>query len=166
MIVLYMHCQGCAWFWIVKDGQLWIPPIDGADPDADFYNASIFRMYIESYYYAILLLCANDIGPVGTLQVFVVCVCILMGAIANANIFGNMAVLISEMQRKNQEFQQIIDTSNTAMKNLKLPSDIHSRIVTYLNYTYDSMDQQKELKFFFDTMSPNLKDEVVRFIFA
>jgi hypothetical protein len=52
------------------------------------------------------------------------------------------------------------------MKNLKLPSDIHSRIVTYLNYTYDSMDQQKELKFFFDTMSPNLKNEVVRFIIA
>ena len=52
------------------------------------------------------------------------------------------------------------------MKNLRLPSDIHSRIVTYLNYTYDSMDQQKELKFFFDTMSPNLKNEVVRFIIA
>jgi hypothetical protein len=28
------------------------------------------------------------------------------------------------------------------------------------------MDQQKELKFFFDTMSPNLKNEVVRFIIA
>ena len=54
-------------------------------------------MYIESYYYAILLLCANDIGPVGSLQVFIVCLCILLGAIANANIFGNMAVLISEM---------------------------------------------------------------------
>ena len=47
----------------------------------------------------------------------------LAGAIINANIFGNMAVLIQNMNRKDTKFQEQIDTANTAMKNLKL---IHS----------------------------------------
>jgi len=36
----------------------------------------------------------------------------------------------------------MIDTSNTAMNHLKLPKDIHVRIVTYLNYIYQGKDQQ------------------------
>ena len=76
---------------------MWTPPIDSADPEADFYNTNLGHKYFESFYYAILLLTANDIGPVGVLQIIIVASCILMGAISNANIFGNMAVLISEM---------------------------------------------------------------------
>lgn len=60
----------------------------------------------------------------------------------------------------------MIDTSNTAMKNLDLPPHIHIRIVTYLNYIYSGMDSQKELKSFFEAISPALKDEVCRHIFA
>ena len=46
---------------------------------------------------------------------------ILIGAIVNANIFGNLAVLIQAMNHKQTEFQEKIDTANTAMKNMKLP---------------------------------------------
>jgi hypothetical protein len=60
----------------------------------------------------------------------------------------------------------MIDTSNTAMKNLKLPAPTHTKIVAYLNYIYLSMDQQKELRTFFDSISPTLMDEVVVYIFA
>ena len=39
----------------------------------------------------------------------------------NANIFGNLAVLLSQMYHKQTLFQHKIDTANTAMKNMKLP---------------------------------------------
>jgi hypothetical protein len=46
------------------------------------------------------------------------------GAILNANIFGNMAMLISEMNKKTSEFQGQIDSANTAMKNLGIDPDL------------------------------------------
>lgn len=49
---------------------------------------------------------------------------ITMGAIINANIFGNMALIISDLNKKSAEFQAQIDTANTAMKNMKLPATI------------------------------------------
>lgn len=168
MIVLYMHCQGCAWYFIVIQSGAWIPALDGPDPNADFYSddTSFYRKYLTSFYSSILLLTSNDLGPVGRFQTIIVVSGILMGSIANANIFGNMALLISEMNKKEENFQMIIDTSNTAMKNLDLPPSIHVRIVTYLNYIYPGMDQQKELLLFFQAISPSLKDEVCRHIFA
>lgn len=44
-----------------------------------------------------------------------------MGAIINANIFGELAVIASNLNMKAALFQQKIDIVNTAMKNLKLP---------------------------------------------
>lgn len=89
-----------------------------------------------------------------------------MGAIYNANIFGNMALLISEMNKKTDAFQSVIDTSNTAMKHLHLPASSHAKIVAYLNYINDSKERQNELGIFLDSISPSLMKEVVFFIFA
>ena len=51
-----------------------------------------------------------------------------MGAIINANIFGNMAVLISALNRKTALFQEKLDTANTAMKNMKISSKLQSKV--------------------------------------
>lgn len=124
------------------------------------------RQYTSSFYSAILLLTANDLGPVGRVQTALVVFGILMGAIYNANIFGNMALLISEMNKKIEAFESVINTSNTAMKHLKLPPATHSKIIAYLNYISDSKDRQNELKTFLESISPSLMSEVVFFIFA
>ena len=45
----------------------------------------------------------------------------LAGAIINANIFGEMAVLVQALGRKEANFQNKVDTANTAMSNVGLP---------------------------------------------
>ena len=70
------------------------------------------------------MLTGNDITPKGTFSIAFVGFSMTLGAIINANIFGNMALIISDLNRKSQEFQNQIDTANTAMKNLKLPNDM------------------------------------------
>ena len=59
---------------------------------------------------------------------------ITAGAMINANIFGNMALIISELNKKTAEFQNQIDTANTAMKNMKLPNEIQTRVISHLQY--------------------------------
>lgn len=120
-IVMYIHCLACLWFLIVNGDQIWIPPLDYVDPSSDLYSSTLSHKYWTSIYNAVLLLTGNDIIPRGTFQVAFTASSITMGAIINANIFGNMALIISDLNRKSAEFQAQIDTANTAMKNMKLP---------------------------------------------
>ena len=134
-ITLYLHCLGCIWFLIVDLDQTWIPPLTSQIADQFFYDDSIFRQYIISVYHAVLLLTGNDITPVGDYQIAFVALSISFGAIVNANIFGNMALILSALNRKTSEFQSQIDTANTAMKNMKLPHDLQRKVLNYLQYT-------------------------------
>jgi len=133
-IVMYIHCLACLWFVIVSIDDVWIPPLDYVDPTADLYNSPLGHKYWIAIYHAVLLLTGNDIIPRGTMQIAFVAVSITMGAIINANIFGNMALIISDLNKKSAEFQGQIDTANTAMKNMRLPQDIQTRVISYLQY--------------------------------
>ena len=80
-----------------------------------------------------------------------------LGAIINANILGNMAVLIQDLNKKTDAFQKKMDRVNTAMQNIHLPPDLQSKVVGYLQFTQKSQENQKELTLFIQNISPSLK---------
>jgi hypothetical protein len=77
-----------------------------ADPEVDdlYTEATLANKYWVSFYHSVLLLTGNDILPKGALQICFVAIAITMGAIINANIFGNVALIISDMNKKTAEF--------------------------------------------------------------
>lgn len=110
-LIMYLHCMACAWWLIViEQGKKWIPIIEyGVLPDDinsydDIYRSSNLRQYCVSLHAAVLLLAGNDIGPRTTLQVAFGAMNIFMGAIINANIFGELAVLASNLNKAALEF--------------------------------------------------------------
>jgi len=139
-IIMYIHCLACLWFVIANSDQEWKPPLDYVDPEADLYSDNLVHKYWISVYHAVLLLTGNDIIPRGTFQIAFVAIFITMGAIINANIFGNMALIISDLNKKSAEFQGQIDTANTAMKNMKLPQEIQTKVISYLQYIQQTLD--------------------------
>lgn len=48
---------------------------------------------------------------------------------------------------------------------MKLPADVRTKVIQYLNYTYLPQEHQEELQAFFNHISPSLREEVQRFIF-
>lgn len=48
----------------------------------------------------------------------------IVSAVLNAYIFGEMAVLVQEMDKKDIEFQESLDNANTAMHSLEIPDKI------------------------------------------
>jgi hypothetical protein len=70
------------------------------------------------------MMTGNDITPIDSIQIAFVACAVTMGAIINANIFGNMAIIIQALNRRLQTFQEQIDIANTAMKNMKLPREL------------------------------------------
>uniref|UniRef100_A0A7S3JFE7 Cyclic nucleotide-binding domain-containing protein n=1 Tax=Euplotes harpa TaxID=151035 RepID=A0A7S3JFE7_9SPIT len=90
---------------------------------------------------------------------------LICGAIVNAVIFGNMAVMIQSLNRKNTLFQEKIENANEAMTNLKMPVDFRDDVKHYFNYTQNAQNHQKELDSFLVMLSPSLKQRVTSYIF-
>ena len=164
-IILFIHFLGCAWFMIAKQDEEWIPPLDYVFITTEIYDEGSFMQYCSSAYHAVLMLGGNDIGPRGEFQLIFVSGILLIGAIINSIIFGNMAVVLQSLNRKSTVFQEKLEKANEAMENLKMPDFIREEVEFYLSYTQSGLDHQKELDAFLLMLSPSLKKKVSAYIF-
>ena len=53
---------------------------------------------------------------------------VMLGAIINANIFGELAVIMSSMGQVEKQFQPVMASMNTVMIELKLPDDLAHQV--------------------------------------
>lgn len=111
-----------------------------------------------------LILGGNDLGPRGSFQLIFISLCLFIGAIINANIFGNMAVIIQQLNKKAAKFQEKVENANASMKNLGIPENIKEEVQRYLDYTKLTSDHQEEINKFLSLISPSLKELVVKHI--
>lgn len=56
----------------------------------------------------------------------------MFGALFNANIFGNIALIASEIQQKQTLLSEIINISNTAMKSINLNQNLTIKIISHI----------------------------------
>jgi hypothetical protein len=116
-------------------------------------------------YISILIFGGNEIGGTNEIELAFSGMAMLFSIIINALIFGEMAVLVEAISRKETEFQEKIDTSNTAMQNLKLPNELQDEVRDFLIFTQGTLEQQEEMAKFFQMISSSLKIEVSQQIF-
>ena len=164
-LILYIHCLGWAWFYIVKQNEKWIPPLDYVFITTDIYDWSGFHQYWSSVYHAMLILGGNDVGPRGEFQLVFVTIMLILAAIINANIFGNMGLLIQSLNRKASVFQEKLDYITETMKNFNIPVDIQEDVKNYITFTQTKLDLQKDLDQFLNMISPSLRKRVTQYIF-
>lgn len=74
-------------------------PLHRFDSNIDFYEESgtLEVQYVKSIYHSVLIFVGEDIFPTRELQIFFVIATLLLGALLNANIFGNIALIILEL---------------------------------------------------------------------
>jgi pantothenate kinase type III len=90
----------------------------------------------------------------------------LTGAIVNAIIFGDLAVLIDSLLRASSVNQAQIDTANIAMANIALKEEIREDVREYFQAVQLTQSQQQELDDFLLQISPSLKNQVNAAIFS
>ena len=66
----------------------------------------------------------SDILPINTIQTLVLATGLFMGAIINANIFGELAIIFAELGKSDKIFQRKLSQINTAMIHLNLPFEM------------------------------------------
>lgn len=69
-------------------------------------------------YTSVMLFGVNEVAVREESELALISVAMLISAMYNAVVFGTMAVLVQEISKKTLEFQEKLDTANTAMKNL------------------------------------------------
>ena len=129
-LLLIMHIIGCIWFFLVTVDRLWVPPLDfiyvqrvGYYRFYDYEEVTEWYQYMVVLYMAVLALGGNEMGPRTTPEIAFVFFVLISLVLYNAVIFGEMTVLVSEVSKKESDFQQQVDVANTAMKNMDLPKD-------------------------------------------
>ena len=132
---MYLHMIGCCWFYLVSQKRDWVPPLDYMFVETHIFEEEPMFQYWSSFYHAVQMLAGNEVGPRNTESVVFVAIVLIIGAIINAKIFGNMAVIIQELNKKASRFQEKIDAANTAMKNMKIPPELRHKVINYLLYT-------------------------------
>lgn len=79
---------------------------------------------MASLHSTVLILLGSDVGPQDSFQSVIAAVGIFLGAIINANIFGELALIFSSLNKSHRAFQSKFAKINTAMINLKLKFDL------------------------------------------
>jgi hypothetical protein len=130
--------------------------------DNDFFldETPIARKMLISIYFAVLMLGANEMGPVNMVEMVFVSVGLIITSLANAQIFGEMAVLISTIERKKTNYQSKLDKANVSMGKINLPIDLQEDIREYIIKTMGTRDKQEETDQFFEIIAPSFKVKV------
>ena len=102
-LLMYTHFMGCVWFFIINVKKEWIPPCDyvlGWESQGTFFDKDFGYKYMVSFYASCQFLFGADMGGRDDIQILFIFTANLMGAIMQANLFGELAVLVYSINKK------------------------------------------------------------------
>ena len=137
-----------------------MPSLNYGWKDTDLYESSTLRQYSSSLYHSMLVLAGNDIAPTNDLSFLLQTFLLLVAAIINASIFGNIAVLLQQMNLKAAKLQEKIENATSTMNHLDIPEMLQKDVTRYIVNTHSNLEQQNEFDLFFSQLSPSLKLQV------
>jgi CRP-like cAMP-binding protein len=164
-LLLFIHLQACIWWLVVTVEENWVPTMDYIFYSTELYNEGLMLQYWSSMYHSVMLFGVNEMASRTQFVLISSSFIMLFSAMVNANMIGQVAVLIGDMSKKTMKFQQQQDTSNTAMQNMLIPGSTRWKVREYLLNTQSTQDQQEELNNFLKNVSPSLRFKVSVHIF-
>jgi hypothetical protein len=154
VILLLTHWIACAWFlipymegfpedsWVVTEG------IDEAEP---------VSQYVRSLYWAIVTMTSvgyGDITPVRNTEYLFTMLAIAVGASIYAFVIGNIASLLSNLDRAKASFWNRAETANQYLRSRRAPSRLSEHIRDYYEYVWERYRGMSEQELFGDLPGP------------
>ena len=134
-LFLVIHIMSCFMWLVVKQNKdefldgislRYYPPLDWinvADSELFVEDIPIFKKYLVCLYYGVLILGLNEMGPVNNIEMLYFIGTLLMSAIMNSLIFSDVIMLIDELSKPSQVYQEKLDSMFGVMKIIQLPID-------------------------------------------
>jgi len=161
VFAIYLHVTACLWFMLIDYSDAYVPPALYVDRHPDLYHdGEVLRQYAYSLYMAVYMLTGAEIGPrVGAERIFAGCL-ILLGQLFQAYMFGEIAVVLFDLNKKSSLISEVQDAATTAMTNIGLDSGLQAKIGAFLRYSQGRARHQAEFEEFFRLLPPSMKQEV------
>lgn len=107
LLLIIFHLMACIFFASINvdtgtDNQ-WVPQTDYMYGSTKLHEAKLSKKYLSMLYHAIMIFGLNEVGPQTSDSLYVVICLMLVSAMVNANVFGEIAVLVSELDKKEVE---------------------------------------------------------------
>ena len=105
ILLLYIHVIACFWYYIININKEWIPPFQFIDSTNNIlFLAETDTQYATVFYYMVACMGGNEMGPRNSVECVVIVFFMLMAAIINANLFGEMAFLATVISKKSTAY--------------------------------------------------------------
>jgi len=82
------------WETVNSEQPVWVPAVDFIYAETKLFREDILKQYLSMCYHAIMVFGLNEVAPVAPTEIIVVICMMIVSAMANAYIFGEMAVLV------------------------------------------------------------------------
>ena len=169
LFIIYLHLTACFWFLLIDSAQVYVPPalyIEHTNHEESlYYEGQILRQYAYSLYMAVYMLAGAEIGPRVEWERLFSGFAILLGQLFQAYMFGEIAVVLFELNKGNALIAEVQNAASTTMLHLKLKARLQVKISGFLRYSHSLARRQSEFVSFFGLLPPSLKQEVRAIIF-
>eukprot|EP00347_Sterkiella_histriomuscorum_P003751 403363088 len=166
-LLLYLHVLACAIYYIMGKNKTWLPPSESLTLGYGFYETDDLNLkYWTVMYYSVLMYLVNETAPTVLYERQFVQFVAIFSVIVNTNIFGTIAVLVGDLNRKQVEFQEQQDSASTAMSDLQLPMSIQQNVKDYMLVTQLTKDEPQELSDFLGNISESLRQKVQIYVMS
>jgi hypothetical protein len=111
-------------------------------------------------YYGIMNLGINEFGPVNLPEYAYLIVTLVISAIMNSIIFGDIAILISNLNQKSSQQQQSLDSANNVMSAIEVQNYYQEEIREYLSKTVTNKEDQELVDTLLSMIAPSFVVQV------
>ncbi|KAH8049418.1 cyclic nucleotide-gated ion channel [Aureococcus anophagefferens] len=178
VLMVIMHATACAWHGVTTR-EHWERRVEAVNEHAreDFGddaedagagevrygNTSRRWLYIMALYESVLILMGEDIDISAERELAFAIVAIIICAVLLAIVFGQVSVLISNMNERPQAYRKKLAKLDDAMRQDNLPEVLQDRILAYYKWLWEehnTLDGRVKIALFLPELSPNLAKEV------
>lgn len=163
MLILIIHLFTCLWYATIQIKHKFVYTQDfyyvgttRLRRSFDDHEYNLFDQYVMCFFQIICALGGNEVAPRGNWEIFVIWFILVFLVMYLAIIFGEMALLVGMCTKKETDFQEQIDTANTAMEKVKLGEHLQEEVREFLKTTQGTKYEQEEQKEFLKILSPSL----------
>ncbi len=155
-VLLSAHLVGCLWYYMIShnyENGIFMTRWDYAMPAG----------YPEAIYHGLLMLLGENTEPETNLERFFSLCVLVAGAAMVATIFGNLSLLIANMNASTTRFTSQMDKVHEIMTCLKLPEHLRERVNEYYVYKWARSSGFDEDDFL-QELSKTLRSDVSQFL--
>ena len=162
VVIFIAHFLSCTWYSMSDESM----PESGFLTWQGLENPHM-NIYLGTLYHVVAMLISDQGGvePRSNLDLVFCTLCMLAGSIVISIVFGQMALIISDLNAQKSGFQRKMERLHTSMKYLGLPQPLQQRIYRYYTYLWEqhrSIDGKPGS--FVDELSENLSAEVTIYL--